>query len=197
MLQARCFHLICTPTRCINLVQGILLARRKLNSSSLNPAIVPLFVWEPVPDSCGPDELVNVYIALKFVDVVSPNHHELAALFRRSTVDPNPGNSTSDMEEYCRELIRNGFDGKTGAVVVRCGERGCYVATGEKATYLPAFFDGHLSRNGKGRVVDPTGAGNAFLYVLVLENLRPITNKSQRRFLHWLARGGPSRYNGF
>ena len=156
-MKACLFHLICTPARCINLVGGILNARKKLYANNVVNSR-PLFIWEPVPDSCGPQELDNVFEALKYVDVVSPNHQELAALFFRTGKDECPDDARNDkMEQQCSELLTKGFGEKVGAVVVRCGEKGCYVATRERSTEMPPY---HQSSD---KVVDPTGAGNTFL----------------------------------
>lgn len=41
----------------------------------------PLFIWEPVPDLCVPDQLQACRAALQHVDVISPNHTELCGFF--------------------------------------------------------------------------------------------------------------------
>lgn len=115
----------------------------------------PLFIWEPVPDLCTPAEMENTIEALKYVDVISPNHEELAALFgyiHASGVD------MAVVEQYASHLLKHGIGPHgSGAVVVRCGKEGCYVATREITKWLPAY---HTSQ---GKVVDPTGGGNGFL----------------------------------
>lgn len=122
----------------------------------------PLFVWEPVPDLCIPDELNNCYEALQYVDVISPNHVELASFFGEDiSLD-----DTKLLGRLCNDLHTNGFRG-SGAVVVRTGKRGCYVAEGARDTALPAYYTpvddvGENSLSSE-KVVDPTGGGNAFL----------------------------------
>lgn len=159
MLRARCFHLICTPSRCINLVDGIRARRQNLVAPCAESNNEPYFVWEPVPDSCGPDELENVFDALKYVDVVSPNHQELAALFR-TRKQSSATILDSSMKAQCTELLTKGFGSKEAAVVVRCGARGCFIATTAGNTTMPAYYQPDQASD---RVVDPTGAGNAFL----------------------------------
>ena len=71
LLNSRSFHLICSPTRCISLVQNILSLRRTYLSYNGREPQKPLFIWEPVPDTMRPEELLNVTSALGFVDVCS------------------------------------------------------------------------------------------------------------------------------
>jgi sugar/nucleoside kinase (ribokinase family) len=104
-----------------------------------------------------PSELENCRAALKMVDVVSPNHSELAAFFGAAA------NQGEDVDRaVIRELTANWLstgvrrDG-AGAVVVRAGKDGCYVATRSRSKWIPAY---HTSVT---KVVDPTGGGNTFL----------------------------------
>lgn len=89
--------------------------------------------------------------------MVSPNHAELAAFF---------GAIAERGEGVDRDVIRNltaswlstgvGKDG-AGAVVVRAGKDGCYIANRSLSKWIPAY---HTSA---AKVVDPTGGGNTFL----------------------------------
>jgi sugar/nucleoside kinase (ribokinase family) len=155
LLKSRCFHLICTPSRCVSLVRGILARRQELLEGRTESTPSPNFVWEPVPDSMGPEAMEDLLDALQYVDVVSPNHQELAALFEDTSISSNIDDSA--MRTQCSKLIRKNLKNRDCAVVVRCGERGCYVATSEGTSMMPAY---HRDAS---RVVDPTGAGNAFL----------------------------------
>jgi len=153
MAKSKSFHLICSATRCVDLVEGTLARIKALGYISS-----PLFLWEPVPDLCTPGELENCQKTLKRVQVVSPNHMELTAFFGLS------GNRGEDVD---REVVEKcaadwlssgiGSDG-LGAVVVRAGKDGCYVATRTQSKWLPAY---HQPESGK--VIDPTGGGNGFL----------------------------------
>jgi sugar/nucleoside kinase (ribokinase family) len=120
-----------------------------------------------VPDICLPEELDNCRSALKLVDVVSPNHTELAAFF---------GAKAEQGDKVDRDMIRDlttnwlstgvGKDG-SGAVVVRSGKEGCYVATKELRNWLPAYHQPPSTR-----VIDPTGGGNGFLGGLAISLAR-------------------------
>jgi len=118
----------------------------------------PFFVWEPVPDACKPEELSAAFAALQHIDVISPNHQELESLF--SLMD-EPITGEVRLERQCQRLMSH-FRSRQGAVVVRCGEQGSLVATAETRSWLPAY---HLAPEfgTHAKVVDPTGAGNAFL----------------------------------
>jgi len=167
-LLAKCFHLICNPTRCIDLVTEILAERNRLAGSFSPPAGVlplPLFIWEPVPDRCTEVEKNNMYQALKFIDVLSPNYVELSGFY-----GGGPGPRGEINREFlmliCTDLLLNGFGtSREGAVVVRAGREGCYVATHSLTEWFPAYHkpskDAQAGSNM--RVVDPTGGGNAFL----------------------------------
>lgn len=77
LLLARSFHLICSPTRCQELLADITAHRKSLTGHK--PIYTkPVFIWEPVPDLCIPSELLNCTKTLPLVDVCSPNHAELA-----------------------------------------------------------------------------------------------------------------------
>ena len=134
---------------------GDILALR--NQSTDTQAPRPLFVWEPVPDMCTPQELGNCLQALKHVDCVSPNHAELGGFFAKDT----NGKDHVDhriIEELCDQWLESGIgvDG-TGGVVIRSGKDGCLVARSGFRKWLPAYHQ--LAE----KVVDPTGGGNAFL----------------------------------
>ncbi|OQN97911.1 hypothetical protein B0A48_16222 [Cryoendolithus antarcticus] len=158
LLGAKSFHLICSPTRCIELVQRIGQRRREVLGSFASREII---IWEPVPDMCTPAELHNTLEALKWVDVISPNHEELAALFgfrHGDTFDAEAVISqASRLLQHGVGILRN------DAVVVRCGKEGCYVAQRgpsvdhDSACFLPPYL------SDSSRVVDPTGGGNGFL----------------------------------
>lgn len=171
-LMSKSYHLICTPTRCIELVKGIM-SRRKAFLSA-NPQLnsdafeTPLIVWEPMEHCCRPSQLPSVLEAMDFVDVFSPNDHELSALFK----EEDQGESTiaqQDLQQYCKTLLTQGFGVKPSAVVIRMGEDGCFVASHTRNVALPAYHtplknvEQEERTSWKNRVADPTGGGNAFL----------------------------------
>jgi hypothetical protein len=164
LLWSKSFHLICSPLRCIDLVEKILALREQ--SSETMPSERPMFIWEPVPDLCVPDEYDNCLKALKCVNVVSPNHGELGGFFGKDT----NGKEHVDyqlIEQLCDQWTTSGIgqDGK-GGIVVRCGKDGCVVSRQEMRTWMPAY---HQSAE---KVVDPTGGGNGFLGGLAIGLVR-------------------------
>ena len=154
LLWSKSFHLICSPLRCIELVESILSLRSQSHRGS-TPR--PLFIWEPVPDLCTAEEWENCLKALKYVDVVSPNHGELGGFFGRDTNGKDGVNSRL-IERLCDRWLEKGVgsDGH-GGIVVRCGKDGCLVTRKSLRKWLPAY---HQSAE---KVADPTGGGNGFL----------------------------------
>ena len=171
-LMSKSYHLICTPTRCIELVKGIM-ARRKAFMNK-NPQLLselfetPIIVWEPMEHCCQPSQLPSFFEAMDFVDVFSPNDRELSSLFKE---EKELGGSIAqqDLQQYCTTLLEHGFGPKPSAVVVRLGEDGCFVASHMRNVAFSAYHVPLKNTNQedrpswKNRVADPTGGGNAFL----------------------------------
>ncbi|KAI0457783.1 Ribokinase-like protein [Xylaria acuta] len=143
LLASRTFHLICSPTRCRELVLEIKDKRADLPTSVFHgPEEVrdggddtagnhfpkPIFIWEPVPDLCTPDELLNCTNVLPLIDVLSPNHAELAGFMGDDGLDPETGEiSTRAIERSCEQLLGS-MPLQSFSIVVRAGEKGCYLA---------------------------------------------------------------------
>lgn len=132
LLAARSFHLICSPQRCRSLVSEIKARRHGLTGPDGEPLGLPrpVFVWEPVPDLCTPDELLNCTNVLPLVDICSPNHTELAGFMGDPDrgLDPDTGEiSTRAIERACEQLLGS-MPLQSFALVVRAGEKGCYLA---------------------------------------------------------------------
>ncbi|KAM0555935.1 hypothetical protein ACHAPJ_005914 [Fusarium lateritium] len=93
------------------------------------------------------------------LDIFSPNHLELESLVR-GTRDTHPF-SRQAIEDDARYFFDAGVghDGE-GIVVVRCGEHGCMILSRSQleAEWFPAFYE-----LGSPKIIDTTGAGNAFL----------------------------------
>ena len=183
-LTARTYHLICTPARCIELVKELLAKRGELVASipGLSEKVLakPMFVWEPMEHSCRPSERMSFYEALKYVDVFSPNHDEMQALFADSPnanrKDLGQGDAavdkqTLDVSPFAMYLLMkaNGFGDKNCALVLRQGEKGCTVCSANRQFRVPAyhraFTDLSLEERNQwvNKVIDVTGGGNAFL----------------------------------
>ncbi|KAI5922601.1 Ribokinase-like protein [Camillea tinctor] len=128
LLASKTFHLICSPTRCRELVTEIKHKRHRLSTPDGNSLPKPIFVWEPVPDLCTPDELLNCTNTLPLIDVISPNHSELAGFMGDSGIDPETGEiSTKAIERACEQLLGS-MPLQSFSIVVRAGEKGCYLA---------------------------------------------------------------------
>ncbi|KAI5866788.1 Ribokinase-like protein [Durotheca rogersii] len=128
LLTSRSFHLICSPTRCRELVTEIKARRSGLLNPDGTHLPRPIFIWEPVPDLCTPDELLNCTNVLPIIDVISPNHSELAGFMGDSGLDPDTGEiSTKAIERACEQLLGS-MPLQSFSIVVRAGEKGCYLA---------------------------------------------------------------------
>lgn len=122
----------------------------------------PLLIWEPHPLSCISSNLDSCLSAVQSVDIFSPNHLELAALFSIPTADTS---NKHVIEDLATKVLSHGVgpDGK-GTVVIRAGEHGCLILAKDiPATWLPPFYPFDSEGKQDGKVIDATGAGNAFL----------------------------------
>ena len=121
----------------------------------------PLIIWEPRPSSCAPENQDAFFRAVQMVDIFSPNHIELALIFGHPS--PEITDPTS-LERYASRFVDSGLvHSNSGAVVLRAGEEGCLVVSKtHPANWIPSYYAliGEAKTSG---VVDPTGAGNAFL----------------------------------
>ncbi|KAF4982926.1 hypothetical protein FZEAL_1554 [Fusarium zealandicum] len=126
LLRSRSFHLICSPNRCRELVSEITSLRKKVVPPETYTK--PIFIWEPVPDLCTPDELLNCTNCLPLVDVCSPNHAELAGFMGDDGIDAETGEiSTLAVERACEQLLAS-MPLQSFSLVVRAGDKGCYIA---------------------------------------------------------------------
>lgn len=169
LLCLKSSHLICSPTRCFQIEKDFLkrIAEEREEFGGLVPQMAPIFVWEPVPTSCKPQELSEVYEALKYVDVVSPNLMELQALFG-NPIDSNKA-STEEIASMSNTFLTPGPGNKPCAVIVRPEAECCYVAQTLRHLSMLTYHGNSRKVNEdklktrENNVVDPTGAGNAFL----------------------------------
>lgn len=141
--QPRVLHFICSPTR----AQSITSELRELGWS-------PRTIYEPIPDSCIPRELPALLEVLPAIDILSPNAEEaLSFLAMPSTV-------TADAVKKAAEYFVEagiGPDGN-GTIVIRSGALGAYIASKKlPGRWVEAYW------TDQSKVVDVTGAGNAFL----------------------------------
>ena len=171
MLTSKTYHMICTPSRCMDLSKEILAARKRLLceqpdlTSHLSKR--PLVVWEPMEDSCHSSDIESFLAALEYVDVFSPNQRELLALCgMNARVGPDLDIKT--VRHACTKLL-TGTNQR--AVVARCGAHGCVVSQSDHLDCLqvPAYHEPQpdpknpaILRPPKS-IIDVTGGGNAFL----------------------------------
>ncbi len=152
LLGARNFHFLVDPREVKAQINDLLILRNRANVKAK-----PLLVWEPRPSSCTPANHDAFFQAVKKVDVFTPNHVELAAIFGHSSPE------TVDAEVIQALALKFLDPGLT--IVVRAGERGCFVASGSCSHWLPPYYEpvGEASKKISPKIVDPTGAGNAFV----------------------------------
>ncbi|KAJ5533842.1 hypothetical protein N7527_000096, partial [Penicillium freii] len=157
LLTSKVYHYLASPqdmkTRLLNL-----LALREQEGMLDRP----LIIWEPAPLSCKPENLEACLETAALVDVFTPNHLELMAFFEQS---PVASSNRSEIERLGSELLASGVgpEGK-GAVIIRAGENGCFVQSRNiTSQWLPPFYTADMAKEYASKVVDPTGAGNAFL----------------------------------
>lgn len=156
-LKSKAYHYLETPQNIINRVSDLLSVRE----NEVIPGR-PLVIWEPAPPSCRAENLQPCLEGARTVDVFSPNHLELTALFGDK---PSPPLDKEKIEALALKFLDSGVgpDGK-GTVIIRAGEHGCLIC----ARHLSPFWSPPFYRYGprgehNSKVVDPTGAGNAFL----------------------------------
>lgn len=148
----------------MNLSRGISAKRQESRSLSRLCDEDHIFVWEPIPDLCLPSELDKFFEAIKHVDVVSPNLDELGALFNLSF----SAKGSVEMEsllEVCELILFRHGGSRLRCIVVRMGHWGCLVADKHGCVIIEPYHT-HVNDNtdkSSEKVVDPTGAGNAFL----------------------------------
>lgn len=124
LLNSKSYHIISSPTRCIELVTSILSLRKQKKTPNTLPR--PLFIWEPVPDLCIPDQLLETTRALSHVDICSPNHAELGSLMGCSGVLPDSSVDRTFIEDATEQLLGS-MPISSFAIVVRAGKDGCYI----------------------------------------------------------------------
>lgn len=161
LLESPAFHILAAPEELRARVQD-LRARRTRHGIAKKAVIV----WEPAPPHCVLANRDAHIEACKDVDVFSPNHLELMALFEEVPKRPYRFHH-ADIAEYAKRIRDAHLVGSTekGAhIVIRAGEHGCFIMArngGER--WLPPFYDSTSPK-----IVDPTGAGNAFLGALTV-----------------------------
>jgi sugar/nucleoside kinase (ribokinase family) len=154
LLSSQYFHILTSVNDATDQVRELLKLRNSRGIEEL-----PTIIWEPAPLSCLLENLASCLKAIKLIDVFSPNHIELAALFG---IDANRDGQCerATIQELGYKCLLNGIGAfNKGTVVIRAGHEGCCVFSRKQQNFvwLPPYY---LKSK---KVVDPTGAGNAFL----------------------------------
>ncbi|KAK6430875.1 hypothetical protein LTR95_012965 [Oleoguttula sp. CCFEE 5521] len=166
LLAAQCFHFFDTATTVGTQIDELLALRRQAGIEAR-----PLVIWEPHPKSCSPETLEEHRRLVGSGNVLafSPNHVELDAFFRTSNDISKSSFERGRMERQAQVFLPSStamaaFDHQV-CIIVRCAEHGCFVLFSthtleeHHSAWLPPFFGPDQAD----RIVDPTGAGNAFL----------------------------------
>lgn len=156
MISSACFHFFDIPETVYTQIEEITTLRTKRAITSR-----PLYVWEPQAKTCSPDTFEHHKRVIEEVDIFSPNHAELALFFAESSIGAVAFDKTTVEQQALAFMPKS--SSHPLCILIRCAEHGCFVlsanAGGERqSAWLPAY---HLP--GSKSVVDPTGAGNAFL----------------------------------
>lgn len=121
---SRTFHMVCSASRCISMVEEIMQRREQLLSEGKASADSyatgrPIFVWEPVPDLCTPEEQEKFFAANKVVDVVSPNELELGMMFGQ----PGWSEESEFGKNIVNRILESGIGPQGGGLlVIRAGK---------------------------------------------------------------------------
>ncbi|KAL4915547.1 pfkB family carbohydrate kinase [Aspergillus aurantiobrunneus] len=162
---SKTFHMVCSSSRCISIVRDILRRREELQNIGNPPSDLPngrpIFVWEPVPDMCTPEEQQKFLEACREVDIVSPNDLELGMMYGQH---PWSEGSASG-ESIVNNILDSGIGPQgEGHLIIRAGKDGSYSYSRGLRLWLPAYHQPSASKSSP--VIDPTGAGNSYLGAL-------------------------------
>lgn len=159
LISASCFHFFDTPSTLSDQIHKITDLRLQRGIQER-----PIYVWEPQAKSCSAETFESHKALVREVDIFSPNHAELALFFAR----PNGGTPLFDktaVEQQARAFLLDAEAqclSRPLCILIRCAENGCFVLSsshnGQQSAWLPPHHG-----VGSHSVIDPTGAGNAFL----------------------------------
>ena len=128
LLGAQSFHFLADPLEVEAQINDLLTLRNRANFKTK-----PLLVWEPRPSSCTPANHDAFLRAVQKVDVFTPNHVELAAIFGHS----NP--EIVDVDVIQTLVLKFLNSGST--IIVRASEKGCFVASRSCSHWLPPYYE--------------------------------------------------------
>lgn len=159
LILAWCFHFFDTPSALSDQIKKITDLRFRQGIQEC-----PVYVWEPQAKSCSPETFESHKAMVREVDIFSPNHAELALFFPRPDGD-TPLFDKRTVEQQARAFVpeppSEGLS-RPLCILIRCAEHGCFVLSSspnaQQSAWLPPYHGSESSG-----VIDPTGAGNAFL----------------------------------
>ncbi|KAL2878499.1 hypothetical protein SGCOL_006209 [Colletotrichum sp. CLE4] len=162
LLRSSVIHTLATPEDLEQHARSLATFRGETKNS------VSLIAWEPSPIDIHNRETEHLR-ALHLSDICSPNDHELLRMkgideslgspYNRALVEYHAINLSSGNRIPGHPALSEEARNRPRVTVIRCGDQGCLTIPRDgDATWLPPFHD-----YGSSKVVDPTGAGNAFL----------------------------------
>jgi sugar/nucleoside kinase (ribokinase family) len=153
LLNAKAFHMLATPEEIEVKIPELHRLRQECGIEA-----PPFIVWEPFPAACTKHNKNAFLQACRLVDVFSPNHREITAMFEDG---PSGGFDPTQLEDHAQHFCKAVGPSAKGIVILRAGEHGSLTSRCHDVVenvWLPPFY-----QLGTTKVVDPTGAGNAFL----------------------------------
>ncbi|KAF4620006.1 hypothetical protein D9613_005580 [Agrocybe pediades] len=142
--RPKALHFICSPTRASAIM------------SEVEEGWKPTTIYEPIPDRCVPEELPALKKVLPLISILSPNAEEALSLLSMP-LPPSKNSIESAADEFLQFSIG---EEATGWVIIRSGALGSYV---KSRTTKGTWVDAYWRPEDSDKVVDVTGAGNAFL----------------------------------
>lgn len=150
-------HCICSPERASEMIKQI-----KQMPDKWPAGRQPNLIWEPIPDSAIQENLSEILEVSRSVSVLSPNHEEAASLLGVKLSKEVSKSSIEDLATTLYHRIRNdqNLDANVPITCIRSGALGSLVCLqNADLHWIPAF---HTSDQND-KIVDVTGAGNAYL----------------------------------
>ncbi|KAG8777206.1 hypothetical protein FRC15_011473 [Serendipita sp. 397] len=146
--RGRYLHFICSPKR----------AKEIMTEVKEIPDWDPVTIFEPIPDRCVPNELPALRDILPAINILSPNAGEACNLLSIAYQD-EPDKAT--VEQAADILYGFGVGPRgEGSIVIRSGALGAYIKNSQSTGQ---WIDAYYTVADTGKVIDVTGAGNAFL----------------------------------
>lgn len=141
--EVRYIHSVCNPER----QTAIMKEARNLGWQNVT------YIYEPLPEAMTATNIDHLIETMKTNNentLLSPNHTEAAEMLGMN--EPNSNKACEELTQAIHDTV------KAKKVVLRCGKLGSYVSIPGLAFWVEAL---HIHDQEK--VVDVTGAGNAFL----------------------------------